>query len=195
MRLFIALDLDDFIRAMIVRFLDGVCGFAPDARWVRPESLHVTLKFVGQWPDEKLPEVQQALQAIRADSFEVNFGEYGFFPSAKSSRVFWIGIHAGPKLVELASAIDAKMETVGVPGEEHIFSPHLTLARHAGGSGAPRKNKNDYPNQAFDQIQKRLAAMSKLDFGSMTARHFFLYQSELSPKGSRYTKLMAFPLT
>jgi 2'-5' RNA ligase len=195
MRLFIALDLDDSIREKIVRFLDGVRGFAPDARWVRPEALHVTLKFVGQWLDEKLPEMQHALQGLRADSFEVSFGDYGFFPSAKAARVFWIGISAGPKLVELASAIDTRMELLGVPREEHAFSPHLTLARRAGGSGAPGKNRNDHPNRAFERLQKRLAAMSRLDFGSMTARHLFLYQSELSPKGSRYTKLMAFPLT
>jgi 2'-5' RNA ligase len=139
--------------------------------------------------------MQQALQAIRTDRFEVSFGDYGFFPSANSARVFWIGIHSGPKLVELASAIDAKTESLGIAREEHVFSPHLTLARRAGGSGSPRKSKNDHPNQAFETLQKKLAAMSKLDFGSMTAQHFFLYQSELSPTGSRYTKLMAFPLT
>jgi RNA 2',3'-cyclic 3'-phosphodiesterase len=195
MRLFIALDLDDPIREKIARFMDGVRGFAPDARWVRPESLHVTLKFVGHRPDQELAAMQRALRTMYADAFEISFGNYGFFPTAKAPRVFWIGIHAGPKLAALASAIDTQMATLGVPREEHPFSPHLTLARRAGGSGAPQKSKNDGPNRSLDRLQEKLAAIPKIDFGTMTARQFFLYQSELSPAGSRYTKLFSFPLT
>jgi RNA 2',3'-cyclic 3'-phosphodiesterase len=195
MRLFIALDLDGSIREKIVRFLDGVREFAPDARWVRPESLHVTLKFVGQWPDAQLTEMQRTLQTIHADPFEIHFCDYGFFPTPKAPRVFWIGIHAGPQLPSLAAAIDDKTASLGVPREEHPFSPHLTLARRAGGSGSPQKRKDDSPNRAFARLQEKLAALSKLDFGTMTARQFLLYQSELSPKGSRYTKLFDFPLT
>lgn len=195
MRLFIALDLDDTIRAKIIRFMEGIRGFAPEARWVRPESLHVTLKFVGQWPDEKLTQMQRALQNVHSERLELTVGEYGFFPTAKAPRVFWIGIQAGPQLSALASSIDAQTASLGVAREEHPFSPHLTLARRAGGSGSPGKNKRDRPNQAFARLQEKLTAMGKLDFGSMTAREFFLYQSELSPHGSRYTKLSAFPLT
>jgi RNA 2',3'-cyclic 3'-phosphodiesterase len=195
MRLFIALDLDDSIREKIIRFMDGIRGFAPDARWVRPESLHVTLKFIGQWPDERLAELRDSLHSIHTDAFEVGFGEYGFFPTAKAPRVFWIGIHSGPQLASLATAIDTRLSSLGIAPEEHEFSPHLTLARRTGGSGNPRKNKTDHSNQSFARLQEKLAAMSKLDFGSMTAGQFFLYQSELSPRGSQYTKLSAFPLT
>src|ERR1700683_4059065 len=195
MRLFIALDLDDTIRAKIIRFMDGVRGFAPEARWVRPESLHVTLKFVGQWPDDKLAEMQRSLQQILSERVEFTVRDYGFFPTAKAPRVFWIGIHAGPQLSALASAIDIQTASLGVAREEHPFSPHLTLARRAGGSGAPRKNKDDRPNRAFARLQETLTSMSKLDFGTMTSRQFFLYKSELSPRGSRYTKLFDFPLT
>jgi 2'-5' RNA ligase len=195
MRLFIALDLDDTIRERIVRFLEGVRGFAPEARWVQPESLHVTLKFVGQWHDDKLAEMLQGLQHIRSERFELTVGDYGFFPTANAPRVFWIGIQSGPQLSALASAIDAQTASLGVAREEHPFSPHLTLARRAGGSGAPRKNKDDRPNRAFARLQEKLTSMSKLDFGTMTARQFFFYKSELSPHGSRYTKLFDFPLT
>jgi 2'-5' RNA ligase len=195
MRLFIALDLDATIREKIARFLDGVRGFSPDARWVRPESLHITLKFIGQMPDENLPQVISALQTIHASAFEIHVREYGFFPTPKAPRVFWIGIQAGSQLQSLAAAIDSQMATLGVPGEEHPFSPHLTLARRVGGSGAPRKDKNDGPNQSFARLQEKLTVISALDFGTMTARKFFLYQSELSHNGSRYTKLFDFPLT
>jgi RNA 2',3'-cyclic 3'-phosphodiesterase len=195
MRLFIALDLDHAISQKIVRFIEGVRGFAPGARWVRPESLHITLKFVGQWPDDKLAEMQQVLQSIRSERFELTVGCHGFFPTAKAPRVFWIGIQSGPQLSALASAIDERTGSLGVAREEHPFSPHLTLARRAGGSGAQRKNKDDRPNRAFANLQEKLTSMNKLDFGVMTAREFFLYQSELSPHGSRYTKLFDFPLT
>jgi 2'-5' RNA ligase len=195
MRLFIALDLDDTIREKIVRFMEGVRGFAPEARWVRPQSLHITLKFVGQWPDEKLTQMQEVLQNVISKRFDLTVGDYGFFPTAKAPRVFWIGIQAGSQLSALACSIDAQTASLGVAREEHRFSPHLTLARRAGRSGSPRKNRGDHPNQAFAHLQEKLAAMSKLDFGSMTARKFLLYQSEPSPGGSRYSKLSAFPLT
>jgi RNA 2',3'-cyclic 3'-phosphodiesterase len=194
MRLFLALDLDDAIRKKITRFVEGVHGFAPDARWVRPESLHVTLKFVGQKPDEELPELQRALQTIRGESFTIGFRGYGFFPSAGTGRVFWIAIHAGPQLASLAAAIDTQMESLGVAKEEHAFSPHLTLARRMGGSGSPRKSKDDRRNATFERLQEKLNAMSELDFGTMTASQFFLYRSELSAGGSKYTKLFSFPL-
>jgi 2'-5' RNA ligase len=194
MRIFIALDIDDAIRERIVRFLEGVHGFAPDARWVRPESLHVTLKFIGEKPPEAVEQIKVSLGGIRAASVEINFRGYGFFPTAKAPRVFWIGIEAGPQLKQLASAVDDAMFTLGIAKEDHEFSPHLTLAR-SGRSGAPHRQKGDAPNQKFKRLQERLGAMPQPEFGTMTAREFFLYQSKLSPSGSKYTKLGGFSLT
>ena len=92
MRIFIALDIDDAIRARLQRFLDGVRGFAPEARWVRPESMHVTLKFIGEKSSEAVEEIKQALGAIRAGVLEISFRGYGFFPTATAARVFWMGL-------------------------------------------------------------------------------------------------------
>ena len=97
MRFFVALDIDDAIRGRIARFLDGVREFAPDARWVRPESLHVTLKFIGEKPEEEVDKIKRALETIAAERFEMSFRGYGFFPGARAPRVFWVGIEAGPK--------------------------------------------------------------------------------------------------
>ena len=194
MRLFIALDIDDDIRERIARFVDGVSAFAPDARWAKPESLHVTLKFIGEQPEPAGEQIKQALSAIAASAVDIRFRGYGFFPTAKSARVFWVGMEAGPQLATLASAIDEKMATLGIPQEERAFTPHLTLARGAGRSGSPRRSKGDTPNRVFELLQKRIAALPPPEFGSMTARKFFLYQSQLSPKGSKYTKLARFDL-
>jgi 2'-5' RNA ligase len=194
MRLFLALDIPDPIRDRIARFVDGVSGFAPDARWAKPESLHVTLKFIGEQPESIVEQIKRALSMIESPAPEIHFRGYGFFPTAKSARVFWIGMEATPQLTELAVAVDEKMPALGIPKEDRAFSPHLTLARGAGGSGSPRRNKKDAPNRIFQRLQEKLAALPAPEFGNMTPRSFFLYQSQLSPKGSKYTKLLAFDL-
>jgi len=194
MRVFIALDIDDAIRRRIHRFLEGVSGFAPDARWVRPESLHVTLKFIGEKPIETVEEIKRALSSIRAQPIEISFRGYGFFPTAKAARVFWVGIESGPALSSLATAVDETTFALGVPKEDHPFTPHLTLAR-GGRSGAPGRRNEDSPNKNFQRLQEKLTALATPDFGTMSAHEFFLYQSQLSSGGSRYTKIGSFALT
>ena len=193
MRLFVALDIDDHIRSRIARFLDGISSFAPEARWIRPESLHVTLKFIGEQSENDAAKIEQTLQTITAESFELKIRGYGFFPTERSPRVFWIGVEAGPKLTSLAATVDAKLEALNIPKEEHAFNPHLTLAR-GGGSGSPRKAKGDRANRIFQTLHEKLATLPAPEFGTMTAREFFLYQSQLSPGGSKYTKLAGFLL-
>jgi 2'-5' RNA ligase len=194
MRLFVALDIDDSIRSRIARFLDGVREFAPDARWVRPESLHVTLKFIGEKSEDDVEKINRALATIAADTFELNFRGYGFFPGARSPRVFWVGSEGGSKLTSLAASVDETLVQLDIPKEEHAFDAHLTLARGGGGSGSPRKQKGDSANRRFQRLQEKLAALPAPEFGTMTAREFFLYQSQLSPGGSKYTKLAGFVL-
>jgi 2'-5' RNA ligase len=194
MRLFIALDIPDRIRDHIARFVDGVSGFAPDARWAKPESLHVTLKFIGEQSEPAAEQIKHALSTIELSAPEIYFRGYGFFPTAKSARVFWIGMEATPQLTGLAVAIDEKMPALGISKEDRAFSPHLTLARGAGGSGSPGREKKDARNRIFRHLQEQLAARPTPEFGTMTPRSFFLYQSQLSPKGSKYTKLFAFDL-
>ncbi|HEY6763368.1 MAG TPA: RNA 2',3'-cyclic phosphodiesterase [Candidatus Sulfotelmatobacter sp.] len=195
MRLFIALDLHESIRENVSTFVNSVKGFAPGARWARPESLHVTLKFIGQMPEDQVPQLQHILTELRAKAFEIHVREYGFFPTAKAARVFWIGIHAGAQLAALAHDIDARTSALGIPREEHSFNPHLTIARRSGGSGSRRANREDGPSPTFRLLAEKLVAMGPLDFGSMAVRRFFLYQSKLSPTGSRYSELCEFPLT
>jgi 2'-5' RNA ligase len=194
MRLFVALDIDDDIRERIARYVDGVRNFAPDARWVNPESLHVTLKFIGEQADVAAEAIKRALADVVGRAGEIHFRGYGFFPTPKSARVFWIGMEAGPELAALAAAIDEKMPALGIPKEERAFSPHLTLARGAGGSGSPHRRKGDRPNRTFQRLQEKLVALPAPEFGAMSAREFHLYQSQLSPKGSKYTKLARFAL-
>ena len=192
MRLFVALDIDPEIRQRIARFLDGVRAFTPDARWVRAESLHLTLKFIGEQPDSKLDAVKQSLAGIHSPATTLNFHGYGFFPTVRSPRVFWIGVEADEHLAPLVRLVEEALEPLGIKPEGRDFSPHLTLAR--GKSAAPQRRPDDRPNRAFQQLQEKLNALPAPEFGTMTAREFFLYQSKLSPAGSQYTKLQRFPL-
>jgi 2'-5' RNA ligase len=194
MRLFIALDIDDAIRERIETFMQGVAGFAPEVRWANSKSLHVTLKFIGEQPEPAVEHIRAALSTIEASSAEIHFRGLGFFPTTKSARVFWIGMEAGPRLAALATEIDKKMAPLGVSKEDRAFCPHLTLARGRGRSASPRRHPSDVPNRTFQCLQERLAALPTPDFGTLTARDFFLYQSRLSPQGSKYTKLARFDL-
>jgi len=194
MRIFIALDLDDAIRERIDRFIEGVRGFAPDARWVRPESLHITVKFIGEKPPATIEDIKRALAGVQVAAFDLSLRGYGFFPTAKAARVFWVGIESGPQLLELAKTVDERTSALAIPKEERPFSPHLTLARGGGNSGAPAWRKSDGPNRNFQFLMEKLSKLPAPEFGTMTAREFFLYQSQLMRGGSRYTKLERFAL-
>jgi RNA 2',3'-cyclic 3'-phosphodiesterase len=195
MRIFIGIDLDAEVRERISRFLEGVQGFAPDANWARPESLHITLKFIGEQTPDRVDAISERLRRLESSPFEIRAGGYGFFPTVKAPRVFWIGIHAGPQLAALAESVDAAVAELGIPREDRPYSPHLTLARAGGRSGSPKWRKGDGPNAVFAVLEKRLADVGELDFGTTMAGEFILYQSQLSPGGSKYTKLHRFPLS
>jgi len=194
MRLFVAIDIDDEIRERVTRFLDDVREFAPEARWVRPESLHVTLKFIGEKSEAEADEIKLALKCTNAAPIAMKFRGHGFFPEARAPRVFWVGIQPDSRLTFLAQEIDEGLSSLNIPKEAHAFNPHLTLGRAGRGSGSPRWQKGDGPNRSFQRLQEKLTTQSAPDFGAMTAREFFLFQSQLSPGGSKYTKLARFEL-
>ncbi len=195
MRLFVALDLEEEIRDRIENFINEVRELATDARWVNPESLHVTLKFIGEKPDSMVKQIENTLASIQGSPIELRLWTTGFFPTAKSARVFWVGIETSAGLAELAKNVEHELARIGIPEENRPFSPHLTLARAGAGSGAPSRKKGDKMNRRFARLQEKLAASPAPDFGSMPAREFFLYRSQLSPKGSRYTKIARFELS
>lgn len=194
MRIFVALDLDPAIRQRIQDFVDEIRYTAPDVRWISGEALHVTLKFIGERPEAAVKQIEASLESIHSEPFQLRFSGTGFFPTAKAARVFWIGIEAEDTLIHLARIIDQTLAKIGIAKEDRAFNPHLTLARARGGSGAPGSRRGDKPNRQFAKLQEFLAAHPAPDFGTMTAREFFLYRSQLSSKGSQYTKIAKFEL-
>jgi RNA 2',3'-cyclic 3'-phosphodiesterase len=185
MRLFIALDIPGAIRERMLEYMERARGLAPEARWARPEGLHVTLKFIGEVSDAKVQEIKTALAGVKDAPFEVKFESAGFFPSSKAPRVFWIGVEDGPALPQLATAIDNATQELGIAKEERAYNPHLTLARAGSGAGAHHQLR-----PLASVVQSEPAPQ----FGTMTAQEFFLYQSQRQRGGSKYTKLQRFGL-
>jgi 2'-5' RNA ligase len=195
MRVFVALDIDENIRSRIAQFADDLRPYAPGVRWVKSESLHITLKFIGEKPEPLVKQIEQALGSISIAPFQITFAGSGFFPTPKAARVFWIGIAGQAGLAELATKIEDALIDIDIPKEERAFSPHLTLARSSRGSGAPGWRKGDKPNRQFAVLERHLEGSAAREFGTMTAREFFLYRSQLSSKGSTYTKIARFGLS
>ena len=181
MRLFVGLDLPAEAIRNLERLLDSL---RPCARisWSPPANLHVTTKFIGEWPEARIPELESALQAVPSRTpIAVGLRRLGFFPNPSSPRIFWCGIDA-PGLDVLAADTDRATSTLGIVNEKLAYSPHLTLARI--------KERLD-----LQPLHDRIGALPSVEFGHFEAASFFLYLSKPGPKGSVYTKLREFPLT
>ncbi len=179
MRLFTGLDLPLEIVRNLEALLDRLRPTAK-LRWSPPANLHITTKFIGEWPEERLPELRSALAAILARPvIPIRIRDLGFFPNPRAPRVFWCGIDA-PDLAGLAAETDRATSSLGIPAETRDFSPHLTLARI-----------KDRFNP--ERLRGAMAALPSLEFGGFEARAFFLYRSQPGTQGSVYTKLAEFP--
>jgi RNA 2',3'-cyclic 3'-phosphodiesterase len=190
MRLFVALDIDADIRQRITEFRNQMRSLAPDVRWVEPETFHITLQFLGE--TKHLDGIQRALQSVRGSPIELIFRNAGFFPSAKSPRVFWVGIEAEQNLQKLTALLGDTLRPLGFERDAGPFKPHLTLAR--AGSGRPRPAPGVRSAPALQQLRAKVETLGQLEFGTMTAHEFYLYESKLSPAGAHYTKLSRYPL-
>lgn len=156
---------------------------AGGAKWVRPEALHITLKFIGHVPEETLARIREALVGIRSPSpVEMQFRGIGFFPSDHRPRVIWCGVAGSPNLAALAADVNAALEPLGVEKEPRAFLPHLTLARwkEPGSTG---------------KIQEAAKEFRERNFGALRASEFHLFESFLKPSGAEYQKLATFIFT
>ena len=179
-----------FAAVMTSASLHDVCsrlareGGALNLRWVRPESLHLTLRFWADLHPEAIPAVCEALQrAARASApFLVAVRGLGCFPNPERARVLWMGLEdPRSQLLQLRRQIDVALDAEGVPAEEKPFRPHLTVAR---ARGRPARGKLD----AF------LNANRGQSFGHVTVSRLHLMRSDLSEKGAVHTCLSSFLL-
>jgi 2'-5' RNA ligase len=197
----VALDIPEEVRAAIGALIEKLRPTSDNilagskrspnpARWVRIEGIHVTLKFIGEVPPEKIEPIKASLSQIQFTNFppkaiDLKFHGVGFFPNERRPRVLWAGIEAGAELGALAAAVETSLEPLGIPKEQRIFSPHLTLARFDTARSKPAAS-------AFDRLHEAISKAGPLDFGSSIATEFHLYQSILKRGGAEYTRLATF---
>src|SRR5215471_3843364 len=175
MRLFVAIQIPDDIRSAFGLLIKELRIVQPQAKWVRAENLHLTLKFLGNTDPDKLQAAQAALASVYSDeSVQLAFRGLGFFPNEKKPRVFWAGLQASSNLAELAARIDQAMHGLDFPLERRPFVPHLILARFE-------------PPGASPKLQKVVRLRMLDSFGSLTATEFHLIESKLKPAGAEYT--------
>jgi RNA 2',3'-cyclic 3'-phosphodiesterase len=181
MRLFVALNLPDEVREALREVIAKLKPLCTSARWVRPEGMHVTLKFIGHaiadGDTQKLDATRAALASVKSgEPVEIRYHGVGFFPDARRPRVVWCGVEASANLDQLAADIERGLEPLGIPAENRAFVPHLTLARFKSPEGV-------------DALARSVAEAASRDFGSARATEFHLFESKLKPGGSEYRKI------
>lgn len=168
LRLFVALDFPDDIR----RRLAGLGGGVPGARWTEEEKLHLTLRFIGEVPDDTAHDIDSALAGIEAPAFDLTLDGVGVFGSGRSARVLWAGVERNEPLAHLQAKIESALVRAGIAPEERRFSPHVTLAR--------------LKDASQDRIGRFIAERGLFRAGPFPIGHFTLFRSHLGRTGPVY---------
>jgi RNA 2',3'-cyclic 3'-phosphodiesterase len=182
MRLFVAITPPEEVRARVLAVIEQLKPLSRVPRWVRPEGLHLTLKFLGETKEDQLSAIISALNEIHSAAVHFEFHGVGSFPKHQHPRVIWAGVRESSELATLASAIESRLVPLGFPPEARAFSPHITLARI---------NSREH----LENLVSAAAAFASYDFGTMHAREFHLFKSTLKPSGAEYASLATFRFT
>lgn len=186
-RLFVACEVPDDVKEAIGETIEGLRKKSgPAVRWIKPEGVHVTLKFLGEVPAKKLPAVKLAIQeaVVGHSPFELEFSNIGTFGGREGLRIMWVGI-AGDvlRLEALVRAVNAALAVVGFEPERRPFRPHLTLGRVRDEIGTRQRAEIE-------------VAVGKTDVPGVNWRtsQVSLMRSKLGAGGASYEVLATFPL-
>ncbi|MCX7013080.1 MAG: RNA 2',3'-cyclic phosphodiesterase [Candidatus Sumerlaeota bacterium] len=186
-RAFLAVEISEETRRGVADLLErlrkGIAFTGADPSWSRPESMHVTIQFLGQIEETMVDRIDAALRPSCAalPPFEFGVRGVGVFPSQQRPRVVWVGVKkADDEMQHLHAVVETRMAELGFPREERAFHPHLTLARLKSGRGAAA-------------MMKILLEYGRHWCGDSRAEKLVLFQSQLDPKGAIYTRLREFP--
>ena len=176
MRLFIAINLPPNETDRLSRALYQLALYDVAVRWGDAASLHVTLKFLGEVTDSKLPSVRAALQdaIVETPPFHVAVHGLGAFPSLARPNIFWIGVAGGDELLNLQRRIDEAMAGLGFESEDRPYKPHITLGR-------ARKDGRVADRKVMDRMAAEFDYKCEFKVESVE-----LMRSKLSPRGARY---------
>lgn len=183
MRCFIAIELNENIKKGLGSLMEQLMPFAPDLKWVRPENLHITLKFLGEVKEEKIDKIKKTLDEVGRSCrpFKIKMKGMGQFPEKKKPRVIWAGVEDSEGLFSLQKEVEKSLSRLGFKEEEREFTGHITLARIKDPSG-------------MERLLDRLSAFKEKDFGLLEVEEIVLMKSELRPDGARYERIGVFKL-
>jgi 2'-5' RNA ligase len=182
-RAFVAIKIDPVVAQRISEIQSKLDKTLGGIRWVRPENLHLTLKFLGQVDDDKVTTIADSLErALHSmPRFSVSCSGLGVFPDIRRAKVLWVGLEGKP-LISLAAMVEDALAPLGFAREKREFKPHLTIGRWRDSAGRP------------DALRRELESGQKQDFGSSRMNEVILFQSVLKPTGAVYTPLKVFTL-
>jgi len=179
MRLFVALSIPRDVRENLALLIRELRGVDPNPKWINPDNLHVTLKFIGEVAPEKVMGIGDALAAVHAQQQVIEFRDVGFFPDARRPSVAWVGIQPPQMLSSLAAEVNRVLAPLGIRREEKPFVPHLTIARFKETRLSPA-------------LRGEIEKQKSRKFGTLSTGEFHLVESKRKSTGAEYTTLRSF---
>ncbi len=176
MRLFVAIPLPEELRDRLAQ----MSGALDNARWVDPENMHLTLRFLGELDGREAADLDSALATIRVPAFQMELVGLGTFETGRKINALWVGVEAPEELARLQVKVENAAQRAGQPPEGRKFRPHVTLARF---KGAPGPKLGDF-----------LSEFSLFRSGLILVDRFVLYSSKLTEKGPIYREEAVYPL-
>ena len=174
-RLFVAICLPKEVRNSLGSLQSGLAK----VRWVPNETLHLTVRFIGEVSTLDAEDIVGALGQIRTPPFELRFGELGSFSSGSRVRSLWIGLGETSNLESLKRSVDRSLTGVGVEADSRKYIPHVTLGR----VGSRLSNLNQFLNWA-----------SSVSHPTVKVDQYILFSSRLSKSGSKYIPIQTYSL-
>lgn len=185
MRTFIGIKLDANAIEQTEKYLKPFKKISTPIRWVALENVHITLKFIGEFPDKSFPKLEQTIlegvKKLNPGPLDLTLAGCGKFGPRDSLNIFWIGISPNPTLQALYKTIDNSLAQLGIPKEDRPFKPHITVGR----------NKKEYN---FKSLYSLIEEKRDSIICDMHVEHFQVFKSVLKPEGPVYTVLKEIPL-
>ncbi len=177
-RTFIAIEIPEDIKKKIASIVDMLKDRLPGPSWVRPATLHVTVRFLGGVEKERIEPIEGILERIGSETrpFKLTITGMGGFPSIRMPRVLWIGIEQSQELTELHRKVEQGLRGLGFEEEERAFRPHLTICR----------TKDEAQRR---RLSRELAHLEPAICETFVADGMILFKSELDPRGAIHTPL------
>ncbi len=183
MRLFIALDISEDVRREINSLIKRLKTHDTNIRWVRPENIHITIKFLGEVSTERVEGIKRAMSKVASghQAFELIVRGTGVFPDFTRPRVLWVGIEREALLEEIHREINEELAHLGFEPEDRAFRPHLTIGRVKSTRG-------------LKPLLKDLRGYMDREFGKITVSEMVLVKSTLKPEGAEYETIFNAPM-